>query len=140
MAGITSWLPYRLAPFQLAQDRQDYPNCLERTTYQTHQGKNTGLEKIWVLTYQDLFIQIKVIVGKLCRGKHHLSVSWRGAGISESSRSLRLWSRFSYSLWAFPFYFICNLKNTKLTIIHFVGGNGGETLAVRSCRVGHWLC
>lgn len=26
-AGITSWLLYRLAPFQLAQDRQDYPNC-----------------------------------------------------------------------------------------------------------------
>ena len=25
--GISSWLQYRLAPFQLAQDHQDYSNC-----------------------------------------------------------------------------------------------------------------
>lgn len=107
-AGITSWLPYRLAPFQLAQDRQDYPNCWGRTTYQTHPGEKYRPWGNLDSHLPGFIYPDKNYCGGTCVGET--------SPFSLTERSRHFWifpffkalSGFSCSWWAFPFYFMCN--------------------------------
>ena len=57
-----------LLPSSLPRIVRIIPTAEEGPPTKHIEGRNTGLGKIWVLTYQDLFIQIKIIAGNLCRG------------------------------------------------------------------------
>lgn len=54
-----------LLPSSLPRIVKIIPTAEEGPPTKHIQGRNTGLGEIWVLTYQDLFIQIKIIVGEL---------------------------------------------------------------------------
>lgn len=54
-----------LLPSSLPRIVRIIPTAEEGPPTKHIQGRNTGLGEIWILTYQDLFIQIKIIVGEL---------------------------------------------------------------------------